>query len=118
MSFEGERLKALRSAQALTQQELADRSGIDREKIAKIEIGVRRMSATDAAYLAQGLGTRADDLVSRPRPVVRWRVAEAQPGAAPGPAPTPSVARVGAWFNDFVDDALYLERRAKRYGLE
>jgi transcriptional regulator with XRE-family HTH domain len=116
MSFEGERLKALRNVQALTQQDLADRSGIDREKISKIETGVRRMSATDAAYLAQGLGTRADDLVSRPRPVVRWRRAEVQPNAAPGPSP--SVARVGAWFEDFVDDALYLERRAKRYGLE
>lgn len=118
MSFEGERLKALRGDQGLTQQALADRSGIDREKIAKIEIGTRRMSATDAAYLAQGLGVRADDLVARPRQVVHWRAIE--PGSAPASvaAASPSIARVGAWFEDFVDDALYLERRAQRYGLE
>ncbi len=118
MSFEGERLKALRSDQGLTQQALADRSGIDREKIAKIEIGTRRMSATDAAYLAQGLGVRADDLVARPRQVVHWRTSEPASAATPGAAASPSIARVGDWFEDFVDDALYLERRAQRYGLE
>lgn len=36
MSFEGERLKALRNQSYITQQELADRSGIEREKLAKI----------------------------------------------------------------------------------
>jgi transcriptional regulator with XRE-family HTH domain len=118
MSFEGERLKALRSDQGLTQQALADRSGIDREKIAKIEVGSRRMSATDAAYLAHGLGVRADDLVARPRQAVHWRTSEPAPGAVIGTATSPSIARVGEWFEDFVDDALYLERRAQRYGLE
>jgi transcriptional regulator with XRE-family HTH domain len=56
MSFEGVQLKALRAKTKITQQELSERSGIDREKIAKIETGARRMSATDAAYLAHGLG--------------------------------------------------------------
>lgn len=117
MSFEGERLKALRGDQRLTQQELADRSGINREKIAKIETGARRMSATDAAYLSDGLGVRVDELVARPRAAVAWRLG-ASPAGADAPATAASVDRVGAWFEDFVEDALYLERRAKRYGLE
>ena len=112
MSFEGEQLKALRTKTQITQQELSDRSGVDREKIAKIETGTRRMSATDAAFLAQGLGVRADALVARPRPLVRWRMADSS-----GPAAA-SVRQVGEWFDDFVDDALYVERRVKRYGLE
>lgn len=118
MSFEGDRLKALRGDQGLTQQALADRSGIDREKIAKIETGARRMSATDAAFLADGLGVRADDLVARPRQTVHWRTSEAAPDAVLDAAASSSISRVGAWFEDFVDDALYLERRAQRYGLE
>ena len=110
MSFEGERLKALRTQNNLTQQDLASKSGIGRDQIAKIETGTRRMSATDAAFLALGLGVRADALVSRPRPTVRWRIA--------GEPPDSSVQTVGEWFADYVDDALYLKRRVDRYGLE
>lgn len=110
MSFEGERLKTLRTQSNITQQELADRTGIERDQIAKIETGARRMSATDVAYLAQGLGVRADALVTRPKPTVRWRV------GADGAAT--SMQTVGEWFADYVDDALYLENRVKRYGLE
>lgn len=117
MSFEGERLKALRGDRGLTQQELAARSGIAREKIAKIETGTRRMSATDAAYLSDGLGIRVDELVARQRPAVAWRLAPAQAGPEENSAST-SVEEVGLWFEEFVEDALYLERRARRYGLE
>jgi transcriptional regulator with XRE-family HTH domain len=109
MSYEGERLKALRHEADMTQETLADLSGIDRTKIAKIEVGDRRMSASDAAFLAEALGRRANDLIERPRDAVRWRVE--------GQDDDPSVDRVGSWFSDFVDDALYLERRAARYGL-
>lgn len=110
MTYEGERLRAVRTEQKLTQQELAELSGIDREKIAKIETGTRRMSATDAAYLAQGLAIRADDLVGRPRGPIRWRSA--------APANEEVVDAVADWFHDFIDDALYLERRAHRYGID
>jgi transcriptional regulator with XRE-family HTH domain len=108
MSYEGDRLRTLRGECGLTQEELAGRSGIDRDKIAKIETGARRMSATDAAYLAQGLGVRSDDLVMRPQAQVHWRVSGSSPNSG----------RVSAWFEDFVDDALYVERRLKRYELE
>jgi transcriptional regulator with XRE-family HTH domain len=114
VNYEAERLKVIRAGQNLTQQQLADRSGIDREKIAKIETGARRMSATDAAYLAQGLGVRADDLIGRPRADVRWRLEPAHRRDAEQ-AELTTVAR---WFEDFVDDASYLERRARRYGVE
>lgn len=110
MTYEGDRLKAVRAEQKVTQQDLADRSGIDREKIAKIETGARRMSATDAAYLAQGLGIRADDLIARPREPIRWRLAM--------PGQDVACNRVRDWFDDFIDDALFLERRAQRYGLD
>jgi len=114
MSYEAERLKVIRAERNLTQQQLADRSGIDREKIAKIETGARRMSATDAAYLAQGLGVRADELIARPRADVRWRLEPTHQG---DPEQT-ELTTVARWFEDFVDDALYLERRARRYGVE
>lgn len=110
MTFEGDRLRAMRNEQKITQQELADRSGVDREKIAKIETGDRRMSATDAAYLSRGLGLRTDDLIARPRATIRWR------SAAPGQ--DPATDAVAEWFERFVEDALFLERRAQRYGIE
>lgn len=39
MSFEGEQLKALRAKTKITQQELSERSGIDRGKIARSRPG-------------------------------------------------------------------------------
>ena len=112
MSLEGEQLKALRIERELTQEELAAQSGIDRGKIAKIETDKRRMTATDAAYLARGLGVRVNDLVGQPQPSMHFRK------AASTDETQADVERVAAWFADFVEDALYLERRARRYGLE
>lgn len=109
MTYEGERLKSVRTEADMTQEKLSEVSGIARSKIAKIEVGDRRMSATDAAFLAEALGLRANDLIERPRETVRWRAAGRDGDA--------SVDRVGSWFSEFVDDALYLERRAARYGL-
>lgn len=113
MSVEGDRLKARRESRGWTQEQLAERSGVTRDKVAKIETGVRRMTATDAAYLAQAMGMRAHDLVARPRHEVRFR----ESGQLSTQA-REEVAEVGAWFAGFVQNALHLEDRAKRYGLE
>lgn len=109
MGIEGERLRAARKGR-YTQEQLADLSGIRREKIARIESGTRRMSATDAAYLARALEMRADDLVRLPEPQVRYRL-----GADAAQA---EVDQVVEWFEDFVQDTFYLERAMKRHGLE
>ena len=63
MSEEIERLKSLREERGWTQDQLSSRSGISRIKISRIETGDRRMTATDAAFLAEALGVRADDLI-------------------------------------------------------
>lgn len=109
MGREGERLRVLRDRHRLSQQALADLSGIEREKIAKIETGTRRMSATDAAYLAQALAVRTDDLVGRPEPRARFRLSE--------PDQEDQAQAVADWFEDFIKDAFFLERSAKRHGI-
>jgi transcriptional regulator with XRE-family HTH domain len=109
MGDEGMRLREVRKSRGLTQQGLADQSGIDREKIAKIETGGRRMSATDAAYLSQALGVRMDDLVGRPRSGARFRLSD--------PTKESQAQAVADWFEDYVRDVFFLERSAKRNGL-
>jgi transcriptional regulator with XRE-family HTH domain len=109
MGDEGVRLRDMRKSQGLTQQALADQSGIDREKIAKIEIGNRRMSATDAAYLSQALGVRMDDLVGRPQSHARFRLSD--------PAKESQAQAVADWLEDYVRDVFFLERSAKRHGM-
>jgi transcriptional regulator with XRE-family HTH domain len=109
MGDEGARLRETRKSQDLTQQELAFRSGINREKIAKIETGTRRMSATDAAYLSLALGVRTDDLVGRPGPRARFRLSD--------PAQETQAQVVAEWFEDYVKDVFFLDRSAKRHGV-
>jgi transcriptional regulator with XRE-family HTH domain len=109
MGVEGARLRELRKSQALTQQQLAFQSGIDREKIAKIETGVRRMSAADAAYLSQALHVSTDALVGRPASRAHFRLSD--------PAQEGQAQVVAEWFEDFVKDAFFLERSAKRHGV-
>jgi transcriptional regulator with XRE-family HTH domain len=106
----GERLRAFRDAQGLTQQQLADRSGIEREKIAKIETGDRRMSGTEIIYLADSLDVQPGDLASAPESRSLYR--------GSGDLGAPAARAMSGWFDDFVEDALFLKRTASRYGLE
>ena len=113
MTEEIERLRRLREERGWTQDQLSRESGISRIKISRIETGERRMTATDAAFLSEALGVRTDDLIGRRRTTMRFRLASGAVEAGVDP-----VDRVARWFDEFVDDALYLERQAIRYGVD
>jgi transcriptional regulator with XRE-family HTH domain len=59
-------LKEWRKAKGLTQQKLADRSGVARTQIAKFETGARVPDLADLEFLAGALGVKPVDLVGRP----------------------------------------------------
>jgi transcriptional regulator with XRE-family HTH domain len=56
------RLKTLRQRKALTQQELADKAGINRVTLARIETGAEPYPAT-TRRLAQALGVEPEALM-------------------------------------------------------
>jgi DNA-binding XRE family transcriptional regulator len=58
----GRRIKAARKRAGLTQKELADRVGVGREAIAKIETGARRASMDLGLSIARELGESAEAL--------------------------------------------------------
>lgn len=59
----GERIKALRVAQGLTQQQLADKLGRHQTSITKIEAGTQDTSISDLYALAVALGVGIEELV-------------------------------------------------------
>jgi transcriptional regulator with XRE-family HTH domain/Zn-dependent peptidase ImmA (M78 family) len=62
----GERVRESRSAARLTQADLAERLGLDRTAVAKIEAGARQVSALELFRLADVLGLPIAHFVLRP----------------------------------------------------
>ncbi|MCB9742236.1 MAG: helix-turn-helix transcriptional regulator [Alphaproteobacteria bacterium] len=60
----GERLRALRLRQGLTQQDLADRVGVSPPEISKYERARRAPSLESLAALAEGLGLPLSEVVA------------------------------------------------------
>jgi transcriptional regulator with XRE-family HTH domain len=60
------RLRARRLALGLTQEEVADRAGIDRPTYNKIEAGSRSLTGLNASRIAPVLDTHADWLLVKP----------------------------------------------------
>lgn len=61
----GNRLKALRIEQALTQQELADKAGVAPNTVARLERGESEPHMSTARKLAQALGVHPRELTKR-----------------------------------------------------
>lgn len=59
----GRRIREARLAQVITQRELAERSGLGRDAIAKYETGARSISAEDLGLLAEALETTSSALL-------------------------------------------------------
>jgi transcriptional regulator with XRE-family HTH domain len=57
-------LKALRKAQGLSQEELADRAGMDRTYVSQIERAVKNVTMVKLDQLAKGLGVPLAELVA------------------------------------------------------
>lgn len=55
------RLAQLRRDKGLTQEQLAEHSGLDRVAIANIETGIRRPTVTTIYRLAKGMGVQVED---------------------------------------------------------
>jgi transcriptional regulator with XRE-family HTH domain len=93
----GQRIRAERAKLGYTQLELAERTGIERSKIAKIESGIRGVRSEEAAGLAAALNLDAAELLV-PAELVRMRVNVDQP----------STEQAIAWFERCVDNSLFL----------
>jgi transcriptional regulator with XRE-family HTH domain len=61
-----ERLKELRRASGLTQEELGERVGLTRLAVQNMERGTRKVTAEDALALAHAMGVRIGTLVGEP----------------------------------------------------
>lgn len=71
----GERVRESRLAAGLSQEELAQRIGLERSKIAKIEAGDRRVDALELGWLSSALGVPMSHFLNR-RPQVMSRRAQ------------------------------------------
>lgn len=60
----GERVRRMRLALGLSQEQLAERSGLHRNYVGGIERGERNLSLVNVLYLAHGLDVPASDLLS------------------------------------------------------
>jgi len=58
----GSRIKALRSANNLTQEEVADQIGISRQKYARIESGANSITLDILSKVAEVLGVTVGDI--------------------------------------------------------
>ncbi|ATB37484.1 XRE family transcriptional regulator [Cystobacter fuscus] len=64
----GARIRELRQARGLTLEVLAERSGVSRAMISKVERGTNNPTLVVAVRIAQGLGVGLSELLSPPRP--------------------------------------------------
>jgi len=62
----GRRLRQLRSARGLSQEELADLAGLDRTYVSGCERGKRNISLENIYRLASALGVDAAELLKEP----------------------------------------------------
>lgn len=98
----GDRVRRERTLWGWTQRELADRTGIKRDVISKIETGDRNVSGTELVALATVLEVRADEL-GRPAAMVDYRVNR----------DLPATQDAIAWFERCVDNSLFVRELAE-----
>lgn len=67
----GERLADARRRAGFTQAEAASRVGFSQSRVAKLEIGARRLTLIDAAAFAEAYGVSVLDFLGRPQAVTR-----------------------------------------------
>lgn len=69
----GARVRLLRQAQGLSQEKLAELSGLHRTYISSIELGARNVSLKNIHALADALGISVEDLFKTEEPLKRGR---------------------------------------------
>lgn len=61
--IDGKKLRALREARGMTQEQLASAVGVARPIITRAETGAKELSLAVAAAVARELGCKVDDLL-------------------------------------------------------
>lgn len=107
MATIGEQVRARRAELGITQQQLADASGIERYNIGKIEIGARDVSATEVAFLADALNVAPAALLPQVADRVMFR--HRQPESE-------SAKQAIVWFEQYVSDSARLRSIAVELG--
>jgi len=82
-----QRLRALREAAGLTQTELAERAGLHRQAIAKLELSEREPAWSTVVSLADALGVSLDAFRKADGPAAPSRPGRAAKPKAEAPAP-------------------------------
>lgn len=95
------RIKALRTERKISQETLAEETGIERWKLASMESGRRRVSSHEVALFAEALDVEPAELLRAGTPVRLYRLSDMDSLA---------VREAMAEFDHFVSTSLRLER--------
>lgn len=99
------RIRDERVLWGMTQANLAEATGIDRDKIAKIETGVRQVSPPELVQFARVFEVTLDDLI-RPEPrQIHFRVN----------LDKPATQQAIAWFERCMDNSQFVRRLEELY---
>ena len=96
----GERITRERITWGMTQEDLADATGIARDKIAKIETGRRQVDTDELPVFARTFDLAVEELVAEPRPVVYHRLDLTRP----------ETQDARAWLDQCIDNSLFVRR--------
>lgn len=99
----GENIKRERVTWGMSQAELAERLGLPRDVVTKIEIGVRKPAIDELVGMAELFQVTVDELVQGPKQVVYDRI---EPGR-------PEVEEARAWLNRCIENSLFVRRIAR-----
>jgi transcriptional regulator with XRE-family HTH domain len=99
------RIKRERVMWGMTQEDLAEATGIDRDKIAKIETGQRQVAVEELPLLARAFELDASDLVAEPQPLVYHRLDLGRP----------ETKRAINWFERCIDNSLFVRQIGHLY---
>jgi len=96
----GERIRDERVMWGMTQEELAEATGIDRDKISKIETGDRQVRVEELGKLAETFEIPADELMQDREAFVYQRVDLSRP----------ETRKAQRWLEQCVDNSLFIRR--------
>jgi transcriptional regulator with XRE-family HTH domain len=96
----GDRIKRERIMWGMTQEDLAEATGIDRDKIAKIETGRRDVASDELPLFAGVFELAIDDLVREQQAVTYHRLEPERP----------STQEARAWFEQCIDNSLFVRQ--------
>jgi transcriptional regulator with XRE-family HTH domain len=96
----GEMIAARRRELQMTQQALADESGIERYNIGKIETGTRDVSPTELAFIADALNVAPEALLRQQQPAVMFRHNRPESEGA---------AEAIRWFEGYVEQSAIMK---------